>query len=106
MDKQLADSGIPKDDPLRNSRLRLGFLGEEDEQGERKRKRIPGIKKPREKKPPRERDLFGLIKGTKKSYAWELTARGYSLEELEALRAKKASERGGFAEKIFLEKVE
>ena len=33
-------------------------------------------------------------------------ARGYSLEELEVLRAKKASERGGFAEKIFLEYVE
>lgn len=33
-------------------------------------------------------------------------ARGYSLEELEALRAKKADERGGFAEKIFLESVE
>lgn len=33
-------------------------------------------------------------------------ARGYSLEELEALRAKKADERGGFAEKIFLEFVE
>lgn len=32
-------------------------------------------------------------------------ARGYSLEELEALRAKKADERGGFAEKIFLESV-
>ena len=33
-------------------------------------------------------------------------ARGYSLEELEALRAKKANERGGFADKIFLEYVE
>lgn len=33
-------------------------------------------------------------------------ARGYSLEELEALRAKKADERGGFAAKIFLEYVE
>ncbi len=33
-------------------------------------------------------------------------ARGYSLEELEALRAKKANERGGFAKKIFLESVE
>lgn len=33
-------------------------------------------------------------------------ARGYSLEELEALRAKKARERGGFADKIFLEYVE
>ena len=33
-------------------------------------------------------------------------ARGYSLVELEALRKKKASERGGFADKIFLEYVE
>ena len=33
-------------------------------------------------------------------------ARGYSLEELEALRAKKTNERGGFADKIFLEYVE
>ncbi len=33
-------------------------------------------------------------------------ARGYSLEELEALRAKKAKERGGFADKVFLEYVE
>ena len=33
-------------------------------------------------------------------------ARGYSLEELEALRAKKANERGGFADKIFLDYVE
>lgn len=33
-------------------------------------------------------------------------ARGYSLEELEALRAKKSDERGGFVEKIFLEYVE
>ena len=33
-------------------------------------------------------------------------ARGYSLGELEAVRAKKASERGGFADKLFLEYVE
>lgn len=33
-------------------------------------------------------------------------ARGYTLDELEAMRAKKAKERGGFAEKIFLEYVE
>ena len=33
-------------------------------------------------------------------------ARGYSLEELEALRAKKANESGGFADKILLEYVE
>ena len=33
-------------------------------------------------------------------------ARGFSLEELEAVRAKKAEERGGFVERIFLEYVE
>lgn len=32
-------------------------------------------------------------------------ARGYSKEELEQVRAKKASERGGFADKVFLERV-
>ena len=31
---------------------------------------------------------------------------GYSLDELEAMRAKKAYDRGGFKEKIFLEHVE
>lgn len=33
-------------------------------------------------------------------------ARGYTLEELEAMREKKARERGGFSAKIFLEHVE
>ena len=33
-------------------------------------------------------------------------AKGYSLEELEAERAKKAEERGGFREKKFLESVD
>ena len=33
-------------------------------------------------------------------------ARGYTLEELEALRKKKADERGGFSEKIFLESTD
>ena len=32
-------------------------------------------------------------------------ARGYSLDELEAMRIKKAKERGGFKDKIFLEYV-
>ena len=35
MDKQLENIGYSKDDPLRNSRLRLGFLGEEGENGKR-----------------------------------------------------------------------
>ena len=33
-------------------------------------------------------------------------ARGYTLKELEDLRAKKAAERGGFEQRIFLESVE
>lgn len=33
-------------------------------------------------------------------------AKGYSLEELEAMRAKKAEKRGGFTDKVFLESVE
>ena len=33
-------------------------------------------------------------------------ARGYSLSDLEEMRSKKAAERGGFSEKIFLEYVE
>lgn len=49
MDKQLENIGYSKEDPLRNSRLRLGFLGEEGDNGKRKTKRVPGIKKPREK---------------------------------------------------------
>ena len=33
-------------------------------------------------------------------------ARGYSIEELEQIRAEKAEKRGGFIDKIYLEKVE
>ncbi len=33
-------------------------------------------------------------------------ARGYSLEELEQVRAEKASKRGGFRKRIYLERVE
>ncbi len=80
MEKQLENLGYEKDDPIRSSRLRLGFLGEEGENGERKTKRIPGIKKPREKRPPKERDQFNLIKGTKKSYVFDCVSRGFSLE--------------------------
>lgn len=89
MDKQLENIGYSKDDPLRNSKLRLGFLGEEGENGQRKSKRVPGIKKPREKKPPRERDEFNLIKGTKKSYVWSLVAKGYDLERVTRRMKKK-----------------
>ena len=33
-------------------------------------------------------------------------ARGYSIEELEQVRAEKAEKRGGFKDRIYLEKVE
>lgn len=33
------------------------------------------------------------------------SARGYSIEELEQLRARKAEERGGFAQRIYLKEV-
>lgn len=82
MDKQLEEAGYDKNHPLRNSRLRLGFLGEEDENGNRRTKRVPGIRKKKERKPPRERDEFNLIKGTKKSYTYELAGKGFSLERV------------------------
>lgn len=92
MDRQLETAGLAKDDPLRSSKLRLGFLGEEGEDGKRKTRRVSGIKKPREKKSPRERDEFNLIKGTKKSYVWELTSKGYELERIIRRMKKKFPE--------------
>ena len=92
MDRQLETAGLAKDDPLRSSKLRLGFLGEEGEDGRRKTRRVSGIKKPREKKPPRERDEFNLIKGTKKSYVWELTSKEYDLERIIRRMKKKFPE--------------
>ena len=88
-DKQLEAIGYDKTDSIRNSRLRLGFLGEEGEDGIRKLKRVPGIKKPKEKKPPRERDSFNLIKGTKKSYCYELTEKGFDQERVVRRMKKK-----------------
>lgn len=92
MDRQLETAGLAKDDPLRSSKLRLGFLGEEGEDGKRKTRRVSGIKKPREKKPSRERDEFNLIKGTKKSYVWELTSKEYELERIIRRMKKKFPE--------------
>lgn len=82
VDEQLAAIGYGKEDPLRSARLRLGYIGETTEDGEIRKKRVRGIKKQREKKKPRERDSFNLIKGTKKSYTFELTEKGYTLERI------------------------
>lgn len=80
--EQFDKIGIDKDDPIRHPQLRLGFIGEKDVEGNViKRKRVPGIKKSLAKK-PRERDSFNLLKGTKKSYTWELTDKGLTLERI------------------------
>lgn len=92
IDDQLANLGHSVDDPLRSSRLRLGYIGETTESGEVRRKRVRGIKKQRVKKPPRERDGFNLIKGTKKSYVFELTKKGFNLERIQRRVLKKFPE--------------
>jgi hypothetical protein len=81
MDQHLEAIGYDANDPIRSSKLRLGYLGEEKD-GKRAKKRVPGIKKPKEKKPPKERDEFNLWKGTKKSYTFELTQRGYDIDRV------------------------
>jgi len=80
------DCGVPKDDPIRSPRLRLGFIGDEvdPETGEvvKKQRRVPGVKKPKNKKPKKEKDSFGHIVGTKKQYTWELAQKSYDLERV------------------------
>ena len=86
-------SGIPEDDPIRSSRLRLGFIGDADDEGKAlKKKSILGKTKPKTNKPARERDEFNLIKGTKKSYTWELTMKGYDIERIIRRVLKKFSD--------------
>lgn len=80
MDKVLEERGYSKDDPMRNYQFRLGFVSEDAVTKQKKFKRVKGIPKP--KKPKREKDERGLWKGTKKSYTFELTARGYGLERV------------------------
>lgn len=92
IDEQLAAAGYGKDDPMRNSRLRLGYIGETTESGEIRRKRVRGIKKQKERKQPRERDGFNLYKGTKKSYVFELTQKGYEVDRIVRRVTKKFPE--------------
>lgn len=82
MDKLLEERGYAKDDPMRSYQLNLGFISEENVDNQKKivRKRIKGLEKP--KKPKKERDGRGLWKGTKKSYTYELTDRGYDFERV------------------------
>lgn len=93
IDKSFEEKGFAKDDPIRSSRLRLGFLGDEDEEtGKRKTKRVPGMKKPKEKKAPREKDEFGLVQGTKKSYVFGLVKKGYDMDRVNRRTKKKFPE--------------
>lgn len=80
VDNQLEIAGYPKGCSVRSPRLRLGFLGEEDEVGKRVAKRVKGI--PRPKKEKRVKDTNGLYSGTKKSFTYELTKRGFSLDRV------------------------
>jgi len=88
VDNQLELIGYSADNAMRHPQLRLGFIGEKDEDGNiTKHKRIKGLTKP--KKVKRERDEAGLYKGTKKSYTFELARRGKSLEKVNARVLKK-----------------
>jgi hypothetical protein len=80
VDIQLENAGYPKGCSVRSPRLRLGFLGDEVEVGKRVSKRVPGIPKPKKEK--RAKDENGLFRGTKKSYTYELTKRGYTLDRV------------------------
>ena len=80
MDQQLELAGYPKDDPMRNYQLNLGFIGEDAVTKQKKTKRVKGLEKP--KKPKKEKDDNGLWKGTKKSYVFELTYKGLSIDRI------------------------
>lgn len=80
MDKLLEERGYAKDDPMRSYQLRLGFIAEDAVTKQKKVKRIKGL--PKSKKPKREKDESGLWKGTKKSYTFELTNKGFELPRI------------------------
>lgn len=87
MDQQLARK-YPENHPMRSYQLRLGYVSEENTR--KKAHRIKGI--PKLPKVKREKDTNGLWKGTKKSYTFELTDRGYSLERITRRVQKKFPE--------------
>ena len=61
--------------------LRLGYVGERDDEGNTiKRKRVPGHAK--RKKKNRTKNSDGLFSGTKKALTFELTKQGLSKDEI------------------------
>lgn len=87
MDHQLELAGYAEDDPMRHYQLNLSYVGEDAMTNIPKMSKKP--KTPREAKPPREKDTDGLWKGTKKSYTFELTKKGYDLGRITRRVVKK-----------------
>lgn len=79
VDKQLESLGYDKSDPIRSYQLRLGFISEDTVTKQKTKKKIKGIPQP---KPKKEKDGYGLWKGTKKSYTFELTNKDYSFDRV------------------------
>ena len=67
-------------------------MGEEGENGERRRKGVGGIKKGGEKKGGRERDEFNVMKGRKKCYVLELSGKGFEVDRVIGRMKKKLGE--------------
>lgn len=70
--------------------LRLSYVSDEMREGSKEKPAKE--KKVKEKKPPRERDSNNLLKGTKKSYTFELAKKGYSLDRIKRRVLKKFPE--------------
>lgn len=76
IEKELKERGS---DYLIHPQLRLGYIGERNEDGEvKKRKRVKGIKKKRKK---REKTKDGIYKGTKKAYVFLSEEKGWTLKK-------------------------
>lgn len=67
--------------------LRLSYVS--DEMREQNNPRPKKEKVIKEKKPPREKDINNLVKGTKKSYTFELAQKGYDVERVKRRVLKK-----------------
>lgn len=70
--------------------LRLSYVSDEMREGSKEKPAKE--KKVKEKKPTRERDSNNLLKGTKKSYTFELAKKGYSLDRIKRRVLKKFPE--------------
>jgi len=81
VDKLINAKPTEDNDYLTHPSLRLGYVGEKDEEGNIvKTKRIKGMPK-RKKKVKREKTSQGIFKGTKKALTFDLALRGISKEK-------------------------